>query len=143
MISHIWLLSFHTRSANPKLSNISRLRHWRPSAWPLNTLVPLLSMMRVPIWRREAHVAAIRLCLVSVHGAYVCVYVIRESSPCGTGSNDQQVAVGLLSSIHDRDLGAPRSGSVREERGTEMMSIMHLIESCAQVQSANELRQLL
>lgn len=59
--SSIWFDSFQTRSAKPKLSKISNDRHCRPSACPLNILVPRLSTILVLIPHLAAHVAAINL----------------------------------------------------------------------------------
>lgn len=59
--TYIWLDSFRALSAKPKLSKISKVRHCKPSAWPLNILVPRLSMIRVLIPHRAAHVAAMNL----------------------------------------------------------------------------------
>lgn len=60
-ISIMWLASFHTRSAKPRASRISRLRHWRPSAWPQTILVLRLSTMRAGTPRWAIQQAAMRL----------------------------------------------------------------------------------
>ena len=56
----MWFDSRQTRWAKEKLSKISRLRHCRPSAWPLNIFVPRLSMIRVLMLSLLIHSAVIR-----------------------------------------------------------------------------------
>ena len=86
--SSIRLHSFKILSTKPKLSKISKLRHCRPSAWPLKTLVPRLSMIRVSMPQRAAHVASISLPYVS-HLRWNHEYLSHPAGPAPTMSRSQ------------------------------------------------------
>lgn len=105
--SIMWLASFHTRSANPRLSKISKLRHCRPSAWPQKILVFLLSIIRALTPQRAIHVAAINLPGASLVSLIIDLAVDAsrvESSatlnlPGRTSTNNQSRRVPTVSNV--------------------------------------------